>query len=470
MHAAKSDGSVMILVILLLVVMASLTAAMANMAAMSYQQADAARQIMEARCQAEAGLGYLSHLLTDVEVPQAADGKQLLTVVAGHLTRKLDGTKVLNGQMVGFDGSQIHLPMISASGKSGQGFIATLTVHDADELLLSVDGQSGPVRRNVSIRLRAVRGGRKILDYGIAARGPIRLHGSTAVLGINQPSEGDCYSAGRGADAPLELHGHSMMNGRFDTANARGHVRLHGLHRIGGKTYQGPDTITAATVETEPERYGPFRFDREDYAFPQPEPGVFGKYAVNELSMEDRVRADRTLVNVRIPANTNPVFAGHTKIRGVLYIEQPNRVTFAGNCSITGVIATQSAPENDPTDASSLSFAGHMKIQGVEALPDEPQFAELRKQAGTFLLAPGFEVNLSGSLGVVSGAMAAEGFRFHGNVVGLLRGPMLSYGDGEFRMGGASQLMFDRSKRNGSPAGLRVRTGLIALPETYRAR
>jgi hypothetical protein len=65
--------------------------------------------------------------------------------------------------------------------------------------------------------------------------------------------------------------------------------------------------------------------------------------------------------------------------------------------------------------------------------------------------------------------MVAEGFRFQGNVVGLLRGPMLSYGNGEFRLGGASQLMFDRSKSHGVPAGLRVRTGLVARPETFRA-
>jgi hypothetical protein len=173
----------------------------------------------------------------------------------------------------------------------------------------------------------------------------------------------------------------------------------------------------------------------------------------------------KTFTNIRIAANTNPTFNGNITINGMVFVEQPNKVTFNCNLYITGMIVSQDAGDNNYT-TDTIKFFGNTITKGVEFLPDTPEFHDLRQMPGSFLLAPGFGVTFSGTLGgvngtlrTVNGCMAADAFNFN-NLVGstIIDGPIINYSDTAmgFR---AAPLTFDLAKYEGEPPGF------ISVPE-----
>lgn len=104
---------------------------------------------------------------------------------------------------------------------------------------------------------------------------------------------------------------------------------------------------------------------------------------------------------------------------------------------------------------------------GAQALLDVVATG-LRELPGSFLLAPGFGVQFSGNFGTVNGAMVAEQFKWTGNAGGTIHGPLISYGNTEFKLTGNSNLTINRATYPGLPPGL---VGTLTLePDvgTYR--
>ena len=99
--------------------------------------------------------------------------------------------------------------------------------------------------------------------------------------------------------------------------------------------------------------------------------------------------------NVIIPPNTNPMFSGPTTIEGVVYIKQPNKVTFNGNCTITGVIVGEnlgSSPnmygDSIPLEARIVAVADAIEAMTSDrpyrkGLKSEQVVEELSKHSGT---------------------------------------------------------------------------------------
>src|ERR1041385_1684662 len=70
--------------------------------------------------------------------------------------------------------------------------------------------------------------------------------------------------------------------------------------------------------------------------FPTPDTDRFKDYATNNY-----VAGAKTQQNIRIPANTNPQFAGGDTVQGIMYVESPNKITFRGNFNLQGFIVFQ---------------------------------------------------------------------------------------------------------------------------------
>ena len=110
--------------------------------------------------------------------------------------------------------------------------------------------------------------------------------------------------------------------------------------------------------------------------FPTIDPSVYEPYATNIINGNP---SGKNFSNIRIKANTNPSFAGNTTIKGVMFIETPNRIRFTGNCTIQGVIVVQANPTGD-LSSNQLSFTGNVNASGPETLP--ASYGDLRTLTG----------------------------------------------------------------------------------------
>ena len=200
--------------------------------------------------------------------------------------------------------------------------------------------------------------------------------------------------------------------------------------------------------------------------FPEVDPTVFEPFATNIVNSSTPTSGNRTFTNIRIKANTNPTFSGNITIKGVVFVETPNKVQFSGNLNFTGVLVTQDAGDNVYT-TNTVKFTGNTTSQGVESLPDTAEFHDLRQMPGSFLLAPGFGVSFTGNFGTVNGCMAADAFTFTGNAGGLVKGPIINYSDSIFSLTGNSSVTIDRLNTPTEPPGFSSNGSLRADNTTY---
>jgi hypothetical protein len=198
--------------------------------------------------------------------------------------------------------------------------------------------------------------------------------------------------------------------------------------------------------------------------WPGVDPSVFRPYATNVYSGSGA--GDLTLSNIRIPPNTNPTFSGNVTIRGVVYVESPNKVKFSGNANVVGVIVCEEPAVND-LKKNYIHFTGNMSTSGVENLPAEPTYDGLRELTGTFLLAPGFSTKFTGNFNTINGCMVASEFEFSGNAGGRIKGGVLNLRDSTFRMTGDSPILVDRDNALPNPAGLTTSWRLVCVSGSY---
>jgi hypothetical protein len=138
--------------------------------------------------------------------------------------------------------------------------------------------------------------------------------------------------------------------------------------------------------------------------------------------------------------------------RGVVFIQTPNVVTFAGNTDITGIIVGN-GDLNDNSGTNQIIFLGTVTSYPVTDLPLEPQFGQLRDETGTFLMAPGFAASFGGNFNTLNGAIVANGINFFGDAGGTIDGSVINYSDTPMELSGNNDLFFNRSGTVEVPAG-----------------
>ncbi len=449
----KKTAFASILALVFLSLFAALAVSFMVMNDTNLAQADNLNDVQTVLYEAESGLTFCNYLLSNVSLSQGLSSQEKLDALATALQSALNGTANLGSSSVTYDGSTIIIPGITIDD-TGRSFSANLTMNVDDQIRLIVTGQDGSINRSLSLNYDITEDSDFFDNYGVATGGPVMLDSNANIRGANNFWEADVLSTASSQNEAFYLEGNSVIEGDLFATNPDAHATLIGNVMVGGEA-EDSDAIQDH-----------IHFGVEEGEFPEVDPTVFEPFATNVITSGTNTSDDQTFTNIRIAANSNPDFSGNITIKGVIYIESPNEVQFTGNIDIQGVIVTEDAGDNN-YDSNRIRLSGNTTVQGVDSLPDTPEFSALKALPGSCLLAPGFSVELDGNLGAVNGTMAAEEFKWNGNAAGTIHGQVISYGDTVFEMIGNAEIIIDKSSYSGIPSGFNIPVKLQANVSTY---
>lgn len=430
-------GSALVLSLIFLAIFSALAAAMAGMSGANVQLAENQRKLDNTRACAESGLEVIRYWMNKVEISGTTPPADRFSRLATSLQNVLTAAGITN-IAPSSTGSAITIPNVEINSNLGQGFSAVLTNVDNDNIQLDVTGHYGSFDRTIRANYAFGTRANTVFDFGVASKGPVSLSGNVELEGVNLQVESNAYIESPNALLALSIIGNSHIAGSVKIVNP-----LALVHLQGGKAGIGGETGSAAMNHVE--------IGVTPCEFPEMDPTPFIPYATRVLTTSDSTSANATYENLRIPAGMNPSFSGNVTLKGVVFIETPNVVTFSGGVNVTGIIVTN----GDPTDnsaTSKLRFTGDVTGHPISQLPQEPKFAGLQSQKGTFIMAPGFQVGFGGSF-TTFGAIAANGIELWGNAGGTINGSMVNYSDVQMTLQGNTDLYFNRSGLDEVPAG-----------------
>jgi hypothetical protein len=444
------QGSALLLALIFIAIFAALAAALHTVAGSNLQLADNYRKADTTRCSAESGLEVMRYWLSQVVLAAAPEQRfdELETTLRNQLPANL-------ADRLTRDGATIRITDVPLLSSQGQSFSAVLTSVDVNNIELDITGRYGSLGRTVRSSFVLAQQADNVFDFGIATKGPLNLTGNVELEGYTIDVESNAY-IDTDVQPALSMVGNCDVGGDISIRNSDPDLYLQGNYSIGGET--GAHALDHINKGVSP---------RE---FPEMNPALFIPYATDlvyghTLSPTDPT-SNRTYENLRIPAGRNPSFSGNMTLKGVIYIETPNVVSFSGNLNITAIIVTNGRQDDNSGD-SQINFTGNVTAHPITQLPHEAKFEGLHSQTGTFLLAPGFKASFGGNFGTLSGAIAANGLRFYGNAGGTVNGSIINYSDAPLELTGNSDLRFNRSGLTGLPAGFTPRTVLQYDPYSY---
>jgi hypothetical protein len=435
---------------IILVVFASLAVSMTTLSDTNLQVSDNQRCGDNARYAAESGVEVLKFWLSQVAMSGTSSPDTYLSEVYSFLQTDCDlpASPTLTS-------SGITLPVVSLDSQSQQQFSASLVLADTETLRMTVTGDYHGITRTIQTDYVFGHRANSVFNYGVASRGPLSLSGNILLTGFTIAVESNAYIESLSDPLALSIIGNSQIGGEVKICNPVATVDLQGGKAgIGGET--GQDAIDEHVD-----------FGVPPTEFPEPVTSTFESYAVNVMDADTDTSANASYDNLRIPAGTNPHFSGDVTLRGVIFIEQPNVVTFSGNVDMTGIIVG----DGDWTDNSAtnqINITGNMTSLPITDLPEEAQFDGLQEQAGTFIMAPGFAISMGGSFSTVAGSIAGNGISFFGNAGGTINGSVINYSDEPMTLSGNSDLLFNRSGLEDVPAGFVPQVVLFYDSSSYR--
>jgi hypothetical protein len=134
---------------------------------------------------------------------------------------------------------------------------------------------------------------------------------------------------------------------------------------------------------------------------------------------------------------------------------------------LQAVIVTENKGAGDLT-TNSIRFAGNGGAkQPLSTLPNEPQFAGLQNLTGSFILAPGFDVQLTGNFGTINGDIFGDQVTITGNSASTITGTVATLKANPLRVSGSSTLTFGDDP-NSKHSGSKTMKRYAANPETYK--
>ncbi|MBN2128732.1 MAG: hypothetical protein JW741_04520 [Sedimentisphaerales bacterium] len=447
---ARRRGAVLVLSLIFIVMFSALAVAMADISGVNVQVAENHRKLDNCRACAESGLEVVRYWMSKISMSGTTEPCYRFSTLASVLQYEL--ADVNNIDPV-YSGSTITLSDVPLDSATGASFSAVLTRIDDDNIQLDVTGHFGSLHR--TIRTAYVFGTRAntVFDFGVASKGPVSLSGNVELEGLNIEVESNAYIESANDLLALSIIGNSHIAGEVQIGNALAYVDLQG-----GQAGIGGDTGEAALDHVE--------FGVPPTEFPEMVTDEFETYALTALDPNLDTSTDSTFENVRIPAGMNPTFSGHSTLKGIIWVEVPNVVTFTGTTDVTGIIVGD-GEEDDFSGENVISFQGNVNSWPVDQLPEEEQYDGLHEKIGTFLIAPGFHVSFGGSFEAISGAIAANGIEFFGNAGGSINGSIINYSENDMVLSGNSDLYFNRSGLTEVPAGFVPEIILQYNPSAY---
>ena len=432
-------GSAAMISMFFILVFSALTVSMVSLSDSSVQISANQRKVNQSRAAAESGLEIIRYWLSRVSLSGSTPGSEVFTEVAESFQADLT-TNGISNVAASYSGSVIVIPQVTLDSSRGQSFSASITRLDDDTVQADVTGMHGEITRTLRINYRLGERANTVFNFGVATKGPLALAGNIELEGINVSVEASVYIESENSNVALSITGNSQIAGDVAIVNSTATVEMQGGQAsIGGET--GDDAI---------ENHVSFGVPPSE--FPEPDPGYFLPFVMNTIDANTDTTADAVYENIIIPAGTNPTFSGHVTLKGVVYIEQPNVVTFSGTTDIIGVIVGN-GDSQDNSGTNQIKFMGTVHSEPINTLPPEPQFVGLRDQFGTFIVAPGFELSFGGAFDTLNGAIASNGVKFYGDAGGIINGSIINYSDEPMVLSGNSDLYFNRSGTSNVPPG-----------------
>jgi hypothetical protein len=446
----KRKGVAYILAIMFLAIFSAMAAVYATATGLSLAQGDNQCSAFQARLACESGLEFALWQVRGLRIRQPADTATLAQYLQQALAANLNGTANLGSGQVAVSGATVTIPTITLSGRT---FACVFQVQSTAICRLTVTGSANGVSRRAQIDLSMTSKRSGVFDYGLASRGPVSVSGNARLLGVNSPSEASILSATTSQANAITVSGNSTVSGDLSVAGSNTTIAITGSPVIGntGNSSLWPQHCHFGVTAPD---------------FPLYDTDSLAPLATTTIDSHTNLNGVSSLNNVRIKAGTNPNFSSKMTLNGIIYIEAPNNVSFSGQAVINGMIVTQQASSSQLSNCQ-ISFSGGVEAYGVDALPNTPQFAAVKQQTGTFILAPGFGVTFSGHVSAVNGNIAADQLTFTGTAEGTIKGSVIGLKDVPTSLSGTVDIYVDSKNAVQNPAGFVTTYALVANPDSY---
>jgi len=434
-------GIALLMAMIFLAILSAWAVSIYSISGANLQLAENQRRADSTRACAESGLEVIRFRLAQVSMPgtTAAPDKfnNLVTFLQNYLTANYDEPNLITILPVTLD---------STAGQSFSAKISTDDPLDAETIQADVTGTYGTITRTIRVNYNFGPKPIPIFEYGLATKGSLVLSGSVELGTVAFDS--DIYIESENNDNTLTMTGPSQIAGDVYITNDDPNVDIGNSSSIGGETGQAAidNHVFPGTAQTE---------------FPVPDPTYFEHYVQNTYDPNNVLTEYE---NVRIPAGTDPTFSDDVILRGIVFIETPNKVKFEGNTTITGIIVGD-GDVNDNSETNRIDFLGTVDSRPVSELPDT--FGEIKNETGTFIMAPGFGVSFGGNFTTLNGLIAANGVNFFGNAGGMIDGSIINYSDTTMTLSGSTDLIFKHSGTDEIPAGFDFEIILKYDPASY---
>lgn len=424
-RAARHRGVVTVLAMMYIVLFALLAIGFYATSTTNAQVSTNEQRRYRALGAAESGMDFMRYQLFQTAVPPTTAENAILTEIYNDLAAQVNGTANMKNMIVGLNAgaTQIDLPAEKDQyiklNSDGSKFHATITrVPGSRSITVKVTGaysdSATAAADRAAVQLTYGTSERPtdfFNNNGMASKSSVIIDTRIPIVG-NPASHANILSISN-LNPPVTIGqtGISSIAGDITTLQGLNPSVFVGSS-VGGAVI--PGDIQANHVK---------HLKPEDVPeFPAPITLPYKKYATN-LYVGGLANYD----NVLIPPNTNPNFNAGTVMRGIIYIQQPNSVKFNGSVNITGVIVCEdSGVGNLLTNVLNFQGNGGTK-QGVDALPNLPQFAGIKAElAGSFIIAPGFDVNFTGNFGSVAGHIVGDRVTLQGSTDATITGSIVS--------------------------------------------
>jgi Tfp pilus assembly protein PilX len=449
----KRPGSALLISMIFIIVFSALAVSMATLSGTNVQIASNQHKVNVALTAAQSGLEVVRYYLSGMSIPGSVAPANRINTVANKLRDNLAAAGLTN-ITVNYNAATKTAAISNwlLNTQSDQSFRATLGYGvDCDSLQLDVIGTSRELSRRIRTNFMFASVGNNVFNFGIATKGPLRTKGSIEVEGLNERIEASVYIESPNSLLALEMIGKSSIAGDVSIVNCLANTNIGNLSSIGGeKGIAAQKHVFIGVPSSE---------------FPVPNTAGFEHYVQNTFIPGTTPTDNVTLQNIRIPANSNPSFSGNVILKGIIFIEPPNAIKFNGNTQIIGIIIANGSLDST-SSANKLEFLGTVDSHSISELPDH-EFSELKKETGTFLLAPGFSVSFGGNFATINGVIAASGVNFFGNAGGTINGSVVNYAETPMELDGNTDLIFNRSGIDKNPVGFEPSKILTFQPSSY---
>ena len=451
-------GVVYVLALVMLALCSTLAVTMASNTTINLARSDNMCKAFGAQLAAEGGLGFMLQTISNVKLSKDTDYDTLMPNLAGKLGEILDDTQNLGESVVSGTESTVTIPAITVEGAI---FSCVLTRLSPDgqgnqQCRLRVTGSSGGMSRSVALNLRLKQSAPEIFGYGIASKGSIDISGNAKLLSMSDAADASIFSAADDSTV-IQARGNSTVAGDlYACSEDISTINLSGNPEVGGES--DLDEIYANHTH----------LGMDDPEFPELDLTPFDGLTTTVIDSSTQTSGNMTFENAHILPGTNPTFNGNTVINGILYIEAPNNVRFNGNLVINGLVVTSDGGAL-PLSDNQLTFCGNVSVPGVDALPDTPEFQDVKAQKGTAILAPGFGVTFRGNNSGIDGLIAADQLTFRGNTSlgGELTGTIMGLADLPMEMRGNTKITINRPEGDYLPTGFKYTSTFKVISGSY---